>query len=168
MQKEMKRTMVETYQPTQAAAKPTQLNAARQLRHRLRRPLCRQHRQRAFTLLEVMLVLVIIAAIAGIAVVNVGSFQEKAYRRTAAAEISNLKTMLDSYKLEVGSYPTQLSALYEKPSDLADPTKWMKISKEPIKPDPWGRPYEYTLNGAEFELRSLGPDGQSGNEDDVT
>ena len=166
MQKEMNRTM-DTYQatpPIQAAAEPSQLGSVRQLQLQRRHPI----RRRAFTLLEVMLVLVIIAAIAGIAVVNVGSFQEKAYRRTAAAEISNLKTMLDSYKLEVGSYPTQLSALYEKPSDLADPTKWMKISKEPIKPDPWGRPYEYTLNGAEFDLRSLGPDGQSGNEDDVT
>ena len=166
MQKEMNRTM-DTYQatpPIQAAAEPSQLGSVRQLQLQRRHPI----RRRAFTLLEVMLVLVIIAAIAGIAVVNVGSFQEKAFRRTAAAEISNLKTMLDSYKLEVGSYPTQLSALYEKPSDLADPTKWMKISKEPIKPDPWGRPYEYTLNGAEFDLRSLGPDGQSGNEDDVT
>ncbi|MEZ6078656.1 MAG: prepilin-type N-terminal cleavage/methylation domain-containing protein [Pirellulaceae bacterium] len=72
----MKRTMVETYQPTQAAAEPAQLNSVGQLRYRLRRPLCRQHRRRAFTLLEIMLVLVIIAAIAGIAVVNIGSFQE--------------------------------------------------------------------------------------------
>lgn len=114
-----------------------------------------------------MLVLVIIAAIAGIAVVNIGSFQERGFRRTATAEISNLKTMLESYKLEVGSYPSQLSHLYEQPTDLADPTKWMKISKKPINPDPWGRPYEYTVNGADFELRSLGPDGQSGTEDDV-
>lgn len=163
MHKEMKRIMVETTQatlPTQAAVQPALLNSVRRLRH--------QHRRRAFTLLEIMLVLVIIAAIAGIAVVNIGSFQEKAFRRTAAAEISNLKTMLDGYKLEVGSYPAQLSALYEKPSDLADPTKWMQISKKPINPDPWGRPYEYTVNGANFELKSLGPDGQSGNEDDVT
>ena len=159
MHNAMKLTMIDTAQQAHTAAQPAQLRSIRHLR-RLRR--------RAFTLLEIMLVLVIIAAIAGIAVVNIGSFQEKAFRRTAAAEISTIKTMLDSYKLEVGSYPTQLSALYEKPSDLADPTKWMKISKEPIKPDPWGRPYEYTLNGAEFELRSLGPDGQSGNEDDVT
>lgn len=128
---------------------------------------CRPLRRRGFTLLEIMLVLVIIAAIAGIAVVNIGSFQELGFRRTATAEISNLKTMLESYKLEVGTYPSQLSHLYEQPSDLADPTKWMQISKKPINPDPWGRPYEYTLNGSEFELRSLGPDGQSGTEDDV-
>lgn len=124
--------------------------------------------RRGFTLLEIMLVLVIIAAIAGIAVVNIGSFQERGFRRTASAEISNLKTMLESYKLEVGTYPSQLSHLYEQPSDLADPSKWMKISKKPINPDPWGRPYEYTVNGSDFELRSLGPDGQSGTEDDVT
>lgn len=163
MHKEMKQTMVETYpasQPTYAAALPAQLNSVRQLRH--------QHRRRAFTLLEIMLVLVIMAAIAGIAVYNISSFQERAFRRTAAADINILKTMLDSYKLDVGSYPAQLSALYEKPSDMTDPTKWMQISKKPINPDPWGRPYEYTVNGAEFELKSLGPDGQSGTEDDVT
>lgn len=128
---------------------------------------CRRPRRRGFTLLEIMLVLVIIAAIAGIAVVNIGSFQERGFRRTATAEISNLKTMLESYKLEVGTYPSQLSHLHEQPSDLADPSKWMKISKKPINPDPWNRPYEYTVNGSEFELRSLGPDGQSGTEDDV-
>ncbi len=121
-----------------------------------------------FTLLEVMLVLVIIAAIAGIAVYNMSSVQDRAFKRTAAAEISVLKTMLDSYKLEIGGYPTQLDALYEMPADLADPTKWMQVKKDPIKPDPWGRAYEYTLNGSTFEIRSLGPDGQSGNEDDIT
>ncbi|MCA9133024.1 MAG: type II secretion system protein GspG [Planctomycetales bacterium] len=122
----------------------------------------------AFTLLEVMLVLVIIAAIAGIAVVNIGGFQTSAYKKTAAAEISQLKTMLETYKLEVGSYPSQLEHLYEQPSDLADPGKWMQIKNEPIKPDPWGHPYEYSLNGAVFTLKSLGPDGQSGTEDDIT
>jgi general secretion pathway protein G len=134
----------------------------------MKRRMNRSLRRKAFTLLEVMLVLVIIAAIAGIAVVNIGGFQTRAFQRTATAEISNLKTMLETYKLEVGSYPAQLDHLYEQPSDLADPTKWMQIKKDPIKPDPWGRAYEYSLNGADFELRSLGPDGQSGTEDDIT
>lgn len=128
----------------------------------------RLHRRSAFTLLEVMLVLVIIAAIAGIAVVNIGSFQTRAFERTAKAEISNLKSGLETYRLEVGSYPSTLDALYEQPSDLADPSKWMRVLKEPVKPDPWGNAYEYSLNGAEYELRSLGPDKQSGTEDDIT
>jgi general secretion pathway protein G len=58
--------------------------------------------------------------------------------------------------------------LYEKPSDLADPTKWMQVSNEPIPADPWGRPYQYKLNGDKFEIRSLGPDGQENTDDDVT
>lgn len=124
-------------------------------------------RRSAFTLLEVMLVLVIIAAIAGIAVVNIGGFRNRAFERVAKAEVSNLKSALESYALEVGSYPQQLSALHEQPSDLADPTKWLQLRKEPIEPDPWGNEYEYTVNGTSFEVKSLGPDGQSGTEDDI-
>lgn len=124
-------------------------------------------RRSAFTLLEVMLVLVIIAAIAGIAVVNIGGFRNRAFERVAKAEVSNLKSALESYALEVGSYPQQLSALHEQPSDLADPSKWLQLRKEPIEPDPWGNEYEYTVNGTSFEVKSLGPDGQSGTEDDI-
>lgn len=134
------------------------------MRHRTRPTL----RRSAFTLLEVMLVLVIIAAIAGIAVVNIGGIQERSYRRIASTQISNLGTMLEQYKLEVGSYPTQLSHLHEMPSDLADPSKWVQYLKEPVPADPWGRAYEYTVSGTTYEIRSLGPDGQSGNEDDIT
>ena len=133
-----------------------------------RRPTKMRRTRNAFTLLEVMLVLVIIAAIAGIAVVNIGGFQNRAYERVAKTEISNLKSALESYRLEVGSYPQQLAALHEQPSDLADPTKWLQLRKEPIKPDPWGHEYEYTLSGTDFEIRSAGPDGKSGTEDDIT
>lgn len=140
----------------------------RQLRASNRSRRSTSMRRSAFTLLEVMLVLVIIAAIAGIAVVNIGGLQERAYSKTAKAEISNYKTFLEQYRLEVGSYPSQLTDMYEKPSDLADPTRWLKVLKEPVKPDPWGHEYEYTANGNEFEIRSLGPDGQSGTEDDIT
>ena len=120
-----------------------------------------------FTLMEVMLVLVIIAAIAGIAVVNMGSVRERAFKQTAKATMSNLKSLISQYDLNVGGLPSTLEALYEQPSDLADPSKWMKLVSEPIKPDPWGRPYEYKVNGSEFEIRSLGPDGQSGTDDDI-
>ncbi len=138
------------------------------MQHRIRRAPRLSPRRSAFTLLEVMLVLVIIAAIAGIAVVNIGGIQERSYRRIASTQISNMGNMLEQYKLEMGSYPAQLSALHEMPSDLADPSKWVQYLTEPVQADPWGRAYEYTLNGAAYEIRSLGPDGQSGNEDDIT
>lgn len=133
----------------------------------MKRKLKRTHRS-AFTLLEVMLVLVILAAIAGIAVVNLGAFQDNAFKKIAKTDISGLKTSLEAYRLEVGQYPGQLNDLYEQPSDLADPTKWMQIRKEPIKPDPWGNEYEYENSGTDFVIRSLGPDGKSGTEDDIT
>lgn len=133
-----------------------------------------RHRQAAsiaarggFTLMEVMLVLVIIAAIAGIAVVNIGGVRVTAFKRTAKAEINNLKSLIATYDLNVGSLPSTLEALYEQPSDLADPSKWSRVSRDPIKPDPWNHPYEYKVNGTEFEIRSLGPDGQSGTDDDI-
>ena len=125
-------------------------------------------RRSAFTLLEVMLVLVIIAAIAGIAVYNIGGIQNRAFIMTAKNQISQFKSALEQYKLYVGSYPSALDALHEAPSDLADPSKYTQVLKDPIAADPWGRPYEYKLNGAAYELRSLGPDGQSGTDDDVT
>ncbi|RMF41987.1 MAG: type II secretion system protein GspG [Planctomycetota bacterium] len=133
------------------------------IRRHPRRPL-----RSAFTLLEVMLVLVILAAIAGIAVVNIGGVQERAYIRTAKTELSNLKSMLEQYRLEVGSYPNKLEDLHTQPSDLADPSRWLQLLKEPPKPDPWGHPYEYINNGSDYELRSVGPDGKSGTEDDIT
>lgn len=122
----------------------------------------------AFTLLEVMLVLVIIAAIAGIAVVNLGGFQQRAFERKTKAEISNLRNALDSYKLEVFSYPAQLDDLYEKPSGLVDESKWFQVLKKPVAPDAWGNPYEYSTDGKTYEIKSLGPDGQAGTDDDIT
>lgn len=132
-----------------------------------RRQTARQVARRGFTLMEVMLVLVIIAAIAGIAVVNIGGVRERAFKQTAKAEMNNLKGLISQYDLNVGSLPSTLEALYEQPSDLADPSKWTKVSRDPIKPDPWNHPYEYKVNGSEYEIRSLGPDGQSGTDDDI-
>ncbi len=120
-----------------------------------------------FTLIEIMLVLVIIAAVAGIAVFNLAGAQDAAFKKTAAAQINSLKSQLDFYKLQMRTYPPTLEALYEAPSD-ADKSQWTQISREPVKPDPWARPFEYKINGDSYELRSLGPDGQSGTDDDIT
>ncbi len=121
-----------------------------------------------FTLLEVMLVLVIIAAIAGVAVYNIGGIRGRAFKMTASNQIKSFKQALEQYKLFIGSYPSSLEALHEQPGDLADPSKYTQLLKDPIPADPWGNPYEYKLNGATYDLRSLGEDGQSGTDDDVT
>lgn len=128
----------------------------------------RMLKRRGFTLLEVMLVLVIIAAIAGIAVYNIGGIQTTANKMNASTQIKGFKQALETYKLLIGSYPSSLEALHEAPSDLADPTKYTQLYKEAIPADPWGHKYEYKLNGSDYDLRSAGADGQPNTDDDVT
>ena len=132
-------------------------------RKRTRRSVIRS----AFTLMEVMLVLVIIAAIAGLAITNLGSIGGRANERAARAKISVLKSAVDFYKLELQHYPPDLNALYERPGNLSDPSKWMQFLKEPVGLDPWGRPYEYSVSGDSYEVRSLGPDGVRSDDDIV-
>lgn len=136
------------------------------MQRQFRRPVRRSHPRGAFTLLEVMLVLVIIAAIAGIAVYNLGGMQTRGFNMAAKNQVTVLKNALDQYRLMMGSFPSSLDALHEAPSD-ADASKYTQILRDPVPADPWGRPYEYKLDGQNYDLRSLGPDGQSGTEDDI-
>lgn len=138
------------------------------MNRRVKRTRSRRIRRSAFTLLEVMLVLVILAAIAGIAVVNLGGIQDSANKKLTQTQISSLKTACEQYRLEVGQYPNSLNDLYEQPSDLPDPTKWVQIYKEPIDPDAWNNELEYENTGSDYTIKSSGPNGQMGDDDDIT
>lgn len=117
----------------------------------------------AFTLMEVMLVLVIIAAIAGLVIKNYAGFGESANRKVAKGKISELKTAVDMYKLELQSYPPDLDSLYTKPANAS--SNWFQFLTVPPGNDPWGRPYQYTSNGDSYEIRSLGKDGTVSDDD---
>jgi general secretion pathway protein G len=85
--------------------------------------------------------------------------------KMAQAQIDSLEKALHQYRLDVGSYPTTdqgLNALVARPG--SEP-KWQGpyLSKTPPS-DPWGKPYQYKYPGehAEFDLFSLGKDGQPG------
>lgn len=135
----------------------------------MKRPTIRRKRRSlvrsAFTLMEVMLVLVIIAAIAGLAITNFAGYQDRASLREAQSRVSILKNAVESYKIEMRVYPPDLESLHTKPAN-AD-ANWMQILKQPPPKDPWGNPYQYTNNGDSFDLRSLGKDGTQ-SDDDVT
>ena len=135
------------------------------MRKRLRQ---RTSRQSGFTLMEIMLVLIIMAAVAGIVAMNVLPQQDRANKRAAVAQIGIFKGMISTYRFEVGQLPEKLEDLHVQPTNLPDPTKWLQLSDKPIPNDPWNQPYEYKLSGDTYDLRSMGIDRQSGTEDDVT
>lgn len=123
--------------------------------------------RRAFTLLEVMLVLIILVVIAGFAIRNFTGVLDQANKRAATAQLAQLSSAVKQYQLMMQQLPPSLDALMNQPSDLANPGDWTKLLDK-IPADPWNRPYEYKVNGSTFELRSVGADGQSGTSDDIT
>jgi len=128
--------------------------------------LLKPHRS-AFTLIEVLLVLAILVVVAGFVTFNVINVADEANKKAAKVQIANLSSFVNTYRLTVGSFPSSLDALYTQPSDLQDVSKWTQLSAKPIPPDPWGRAYEFKIDGSKFEIRSVGPDGQSNTPDDI-
>lgn len=126
----------------------------------------RPSKRSGFTLMEVLLVLIIIVVIAGFGIRALSGTLQQAKQKEAKAMLGVLSASLKEYQLMVGSLPTDLEGLVTQPADV-DPAMWVKkLDKLPM--DPWNKPYEYKPAGAEFELRSVGPDGQSGTADDIT
>jgi general secretion pathway protein G len=123
--------------------------------------------QDGFTLIELMVVILIIGLLATIVVQNLRSATDKAKRVKAQADISQIKSALDRYYLDAGSYPTSdqgLPALMVAPTGGNDPKDWGGPYIERIPLDPWGHPYIYQSDGNEYLLKSYGADGVEGGE----
>lgn len=133
-------------------------------------------RVKGFTLIELMIVVIIIAALSAMVVPRLTNRSEQAKVAVAEADIkSNIGLALKLYKLDNGRYPTTaqgLNALLSKPSSSPAPNNWNGpyLENEPL--DPWKAPYSYKSPGANnpdgYDLYSLGPDGVEGSADDVT
>lgn len=125
----------------------------------------RSHGQRGFTLLELLVVMVIIGLLAAYVGPQYFSQVGKSEVRAAQAQVSALQKALDTYRLEVGRYPTSeqgLAALVARPDN--EP-KWSgPYLQKAVPPDPWGRAYQYKSPGAhgDYDLFSFGKDGQAG------
>ena len=123
-------------------------------------------RRRGFTLLELLLVLVILVVIAGFGIQAFTGVKDKARIQQAKVELGLLSQSLKRYEMISNVLPAALDALSNKPSD-AD-AEWVKMLDKPIAKDPWGSPYEYSVNGSDFVLKSIGPDRQTGTADDIS
>ena len=121
-----------------------------------------------FTLLEVMIVLIIIAVLAGLVAVNVMGRPDEARATATRSNITTVQGALKMYRLDNGSYPTTeqgLKALVERPTAPPAPASWPQggYLTTPAT-DGWGKPYEYRSDGSSFAIRSLGKDGKPGGE----
>ena len=131
-------------------------------------------RSSAFTLIELLLVLVILATLAAIVVPKFARRTEQANITSAKTQISSFETALETFEIDLGRYPTNtegLNALVEKPSGL---DKWKEpyLRRNKIPKEPWGNDYVYKQPGQyneySYDLYSMGADGQQGGEDDIT
>jgi general secretion pathway protein G len=135
----------------------------------------RNHRRRAFTLMEVLLVLAILVILGSLVTVGYMQIQRNAYRDAARNQIKNIENAVMTYALAIGQCPNTeqgLEALRTAPSDLRNPRRWagpyLGKANEQLPMDPWGNPYQYEATTTEdFKVWSMGPDGQTGTEDDV-
>ncbi|MEZ6190648.1 MAG: type II secretion system major pseudopilin GspG [Phycisphaerales bacterium] len=133
----------------------------------------RTHHARAFSILELLLVLVILAVLSAIVGVRFAGQSSKAKVTAANAQLSDFKTALGAYELQVGSYPTTqqgLESLIEEPSN-AEGWSGPYLETDTVPKDQWGNEWQYrypgTHNPDSFDLFSPGPDGREGGGDDI-
>lgn len=125
---------------------------------------------RGFTLIEIMVVVVIIGILAAIIAPNILGRADEARVTAAKQGIRTIDSALKLYRLDNFNYPTTdqgLEALVELPTIPPEPRNWKDGGYlERLPQDPWGNDYVYLSPGqrGEFDLYSLGADGQPGGE----
>ena len=132
-----------------------------------RRPL----KQGAFTLIELLLVLVILGILAAIVVPKFSGRTEQARITAAQTQISSFSTALDAFEVDNGYYPKGNNGLQDLVQQPRDAQNWRGPYLKEVPKDPWNNDYVYECPGkqnAAYDLMSTGPDGRSGGDDDIT
>ena len=130
--------------------------------------------QAGFTLVELIVVVIIIGLLAGLVVPQFIKQEEKATAKAAKAQIELFGTALDTFRLDVGRYPSSqegMAALMQRPGGV---DRWDgPYLRKDLPPDPWGKPYVYKSPGdhGAYDIISYGADGApggDGNNRDIT
>ena len=129
-----------------------------------------KHNLKAFTLLELMIVIVIMGLLATIVMPKILSRPEQARRTKAMVEIRNIESALALFNTDTGRFPTTsdgLAVLASNPGGINGYNSDGYLKKVPR--DPWGSPYVYIspgLNSKDYDLESYGKDGENGGTND--
>lgn len=120
--------------------------------------------RRAFTLVELMVVVAIIGILATVVVVNVVGQTYEAKKAKVAADFKAIKTAIRMFKIDTGRYPRELNELLQQDGRTGK-GPWI----EEMSQDPWGNEYYYEYrSGGKYNLVSYGADGQPGGEEEDT
>jgi len=127
----------------------------------------------AFTLLELLVVILILGLLAAFVVPNIVGAGDKAKRDLVCTQMSSVANALDMFQMDNGTYPETeegLKALVSNPDSDKYPTYSSKPYMKRVPKDSWGQPIQYVKNGNSFDLISFGADrreGGSGNAADI-
>ena len=127
----------------------------------------------AFTLIEILLVIIIIISLMAVLIPNIRNSMTDAKKGTAEMYVNKLAGDLALYEATNGAPPTTqqgLMALVQKPTNEPIPRKWSQ-REDKIEKDPWGMDYIYEYPGKHnknsYDIYSAGPDRQPGTDDDI-
>ncbi len=133
-------------------------------------------RRRAFTLIEVMIVIAIILALSGLVAVAVFQRRDDADIKLTKVTLNNMKAAIGLFKLDYRRFPTEeegLAVLWDK--EMLDPDSdenaWKIYLEEKMETDVWGTEWGYRQESETregwFDLWSNGPDKEEGTDDDI-
>lgn len=127
----------------------------------------KNRKKRGFSFIEVMVVIVILGLLAGIVGYNMlGSVDDTRVEQTKL-NMQSLQGALDLYRLHNFNYPSTeqgLQALISKPESGVIPKNWNGPYLKKLPTDGWDNEFGYTSDGTDYEIKSLGADGQEGGE----
>jgi general secretion pathway protein G len=125
--------------------------------------------QRGFSLIEILIVVALIAVIAGMVANQVFGGQDKAKYKLAQADVTSLASKVEQFEMDTGTLPQRLEDLLTSPGNVKG---WLgPYVKEASLKDPWNTPYEYRVADRKFVITSYGADkkaGGSGVDADIT
>ncbi|HEY0789950.1 MAG TPA: type II secretion system major pseudopilin GspG [Chthoniobacterales bacterium] len=137
----------------------------------VRRSLAAGQRRAGYTLMEIMLVVAIIAVIAGGVIIKMSGALDVAKIQRAEQDIANIYSSLKLYEARNNSMPEQgqgLEALVSPPTSGTAPPNWIRLM-DSLPIDPWGTPYQYRNPGKKdssgVDVFSFGPDHKESADD---
>ncbi len=125
--------------------------------------------QSGFSLLEILVAMAIMAILGGVMVVQFAGKTEEASLIKIKGDIKAIHSALIQYSADNFMFPTTeqgIEALVQKPTSRPEPKNYSRRGYIELSNDPWGNPYQYSYPGefGEFDIYSLGADGEEGGE----